>query len=76
MPGVGEVEIFGSQYAMRIWVKPDQLAKLNITIPEIINAVQAQNAYVPAGQVAMPPMAEITASFIPVRSRVLSSRSV
>ena len=35
------------QYAMRFWVKPDQLAKLNITIPEIVNAIQAQNTVNP-----------------------------
>src|ERR1039458_774645 len=40
VPGISQVQIFGAgQYAMRIWVKPDQLAKLNITVPEIINAV-------------------------------------
>ena len=40
--GIASVSVFGAgQYAMRIWVKPDQLAKLNITIPEIVSAVQA-----------------------------------
>ena len=44
VPGVSQVHSVGaSQYAMRIWVKPDQLAKLNITVPEIINAVNSQN---------------------------------
>ena len=39
--GIASVTVFGAgQYAMRIWVRPDQLAKLGITIPEIINAVQ------------------------------------
>ncbi len=41
---------------MRIWVKPDQLAKLNITIPEIMNAVKAQNTVNPAGQVGAAPI--------------------
>src|SRR5467141_4769252 len=42
VPGISQVQIFGAgQYAMRIWVKPDQLAKLNITVPEIINAVSS-----------------------------------
>src|SRR5260370_13879685 len=46
--GVGNVQVFGAgQYAMRLWVKPDQLAKLGITFPEIINAVQAQNTVNP-----------------------------
>ena len=49
--GVGNVQVFGSgQYAMRLWVKPDQLAKLGITVPEIINAIQAQNTVNPAGK--------------------------
>jgi HAE1 family hydrophobic/amphiphilic exporter-1 len=50
-PGVGNVQVFGAgQYAMRLWVKPDQLAKLGITVPEIINAIQAQNTVNPAGK--------------------------
>jgi hydrophobic/amphiphilic exporter-1 (mainly G- bacteria), HAE1 family len=55
--GVASVTVFGAgQYAMRIWVKPDQLAKLNITIPEIISAVQAQNNVNPAGKVGAEPV--------------------
>jgi HAE1 family hydrophobic/amphiphilic exporter-1 len=51
VPGISQVTIFGAgQYAMRIWVKPDQLAKLNITVPEIINAVSSQNTVNPAGK--------------------------
>ena len=51
VPGVSQVQVFGAgQYAMRIWVKPDQLAKLNITVPEIINAVSSQNTVNPAGK--------------------------
>ena len=50
VPGIASVTIFGAgQYSMRFWVKPDQLAKLNITIPEIVNAIQAQNTVNPAG---------------------------
>ena len=50
-PGIGNVQVFGSgQYAMRLWVKPDQLAKLGITVPDIINAIQAQNTVNPAGK--------------------------
>ena len=51
--GIGSVQIFGAgQYAMRLWVKPDQLAKLAIgTVPEIVQALQTQNAVNPAGQV-------------------------
>jgi HAE1 family hydrophobic/amphiphilic exporter-1 len=57
LPGISQVQIFGAgQYAMRIWVKPDQLAKLNITVPEIINAVSAQNTVNPAGKLGGRPM--------------------
>jgi hydrophobic/amphiphilic exporter-1 (mainly G- bacteria), HAE1 family len=55
-PGVGNVQVFGAgQYAMRMWVKPDQLAKLGITVPEIISAIQAQNTVNPAGKVGGEP---------------------
>ena len=56
-PGVGQVQVFGAgQYAMRLWVKPDQLAKLGITVTEIVNAVQSQNTVNPAGQVGGEPV--------------------
>jgi hydrophobe/amphiphile efflux-1 (HAE1) family protein len=55
--GIGSVQIFGAgQYAMRLWVKPDQLAKLAITVPEIVSAIQGQNAVNPAGQVGSEPV--------------------
>ena len=55
--GVGTVQIFGAgQYAMRLWVKPDQLAKLQITVPEIVSAIQTQNTVNPAGQVGSEPV--------------------
>jgi HAE1 family hydrophobic/amphiphilic exporter-1 len=55
--GIASVTVYGvGQYAMRIWVKPDQLAKLNITVPEIMNAVKAQNTVNPAGQVGAQPV--------------------
>lgn len=55
--GVGSVSIFGAgQYAMRIWVKPDRLATLNITVPEVIRAVNAQNNVNPAGQIGGEPV--------------------
>jgi HAE1 family hydrophobic/amphiphilic exporter-1 len=54
--GVGQTQVFGSgQYAMRLWVKPDELAKLGITITDIVNALQAQNTVNPAGQVGGEP---------------------
>ena len=54
--GIGNVQVFGAgKYAMRMWVKPDQLAKLGITTTEIVNAVQAQNTVNPAGKVGGEP---------------------
>src|SRR5271155_1387775 len=50
-PGIGNVQVFGAgQYAMRLWVKPDTLAKLGITVPEIVSAIQAKNTVNPAGK--------------------------
>src|SRR5216110_1026871 len=47
VPGIGQVQIFGaSQYAIRLWVNPDTLAKLDITVNEIASALQAQNIVV------------------------------
>src|SRR5580700_8611224 len=54
--GVGQSQIFGAgQYAMRLWVKPDQLAKLGITVTDVVNAIQAQSTVNPAGQVGGEP---------------------
>lgn len=55
--GVGRVQVLGAgQYAMRVWVKPDQLAKLGITVSQISSAMEAQNAIHPAGQVGSEPI--------------------
>ncbi|MGB7466579.1 MAG: efflux RND transporter permease subunit, partial [Candidatus Acidiferrum sp.] len=57
VPGIASVSVFGAgQYAMRVWVKPDQLAKLQVTVPDIINAIQVQNNVNPAGQVGGEPV--------------------
>lgn len=54
--GMGEVSVLGSSdYSMRIWVKPDVLAKLGITIPEINNAIKEQNVIVPGGKFGAEP---------------------
>ncbi len=56
VPGIASVSVFGAgQYAMRYWVKPDQLAKLNITVGEVIKAIQSQNTVNPAGEVGAEP---------------------
>ena len=57
VPGISQINVFGAgQYAMRCWVKPDQLAKLQITVPQIIQALQAQNSVNPAGQIGGEPV--------------------
>ncbi|MDA8142019.1 MAG: efflux RND transporter permease subunit, partial [Desulfobacteraceae bacterium] len=56
VPGIASVTVFGAgQYAMRMWVKPDQLAKLNLTVAEIVDAIKKQNTVNPAGQVGAEP---------------------
>jgi HAE1 family hydrophobic/amphiphilic exporter-1 len=54
--GVGQVNQFGgSDYAMRVWVKPDQLAQLSLTVSDVYRAIQQQNVIAPAGQIGGPP---------------------
>ncbi|WP_047393948.1 MULTISPECIES: efflux RND transporter permease subunit [Chitinibacter] len=48
--GVGNVQLFGAQYAMRIWIDPTKLANYKLTTQDVINAIKAQNAQVSAGQ--------------------------
>jgi HAE1 family hydrophobic/amphiphilic exporter-1 len=56
IPGVGEVRIFGTgDYAMRVWLKPDRLASLSITVPEIAQALRQQSTVNPAGQLGGEP---------------------
>ena len=55
LPGVGDTLVYGGRYAMRIWVRPDQLAKLQVTVPEIARAIQQQNTVNPSGQVGGEP---------------------
>ena len=61
--GVGVAEVFGgtnTDYAMRVWVRPDELAKLNLTIADLQQAILEQNVLVPAGQLGGPPAPEHT----------------
>ena len=64
VPGISNVNVFGAgQYAMRLWVKPDQLAKLDVTVADITSALRAQNTVNPAGQIGgvpVPPGQEFT----------------
>ncbi|MBI3795937.1 MAG: multidrug efflux RND transporter permease subunit [Deltaproteobacteria bacterium] len=56
IPGVGDVQTRGSSdYAMRIWIKPDQIAKLGLTVTDLQTAILKQNAVNPAGQVGGEP---------------------
>src|SRR4030095_5619898 len=68
--GIGSVQVFGAgQYAMRLWVKPDRLAKLQITVPEIVAAIQTQNTVNPAGQVGSEPVPKVQEFTYPVRAQ-------
>ena len=56
IPGVGQINLFGgSDYAMRVWLRPDRIAKLGITVPDIVAAINQQNQLSPAGQIGGPP---------------------
>ncbi len=58
LKGAGKVTVFGgSEYSIRVWVKPDLLAKLNITVQDVIKAIDDQNQIVPGGQFGGPPAA-------------------
>ena len=54
--GVGDVQIFGSDYAMRIWLNPDRLAELGLTIADVTDAIKEQNVQAPAGTVGAMPL--------------------
>ncbi len=58
VPGVGEVEAFGSQYAMRVWVNPDKLTNYHLTMEDVIMALRAYNVEVSAGQFGGAPAME------------------
>ncbi|MBV8034055.1 efflux RND transporter permease subunit, partial [Roseateles sp.] len=55
--GVGEVQLFGAQYAMRVWLNPNQLNQYSLTPADVSAAIQAQNAQVSAGQLGAAPAA-------------------
>src|SRR5512139_3998827 len=50
VPGVGEVEVFGGQYAMRVWLNPDKLNDFQMTMQDVVTALRAYNVEVSAGQ--------------------------
>ncbi len=54
--GIGRVDVMGAaNYSMRIWVKPDRLSQMGLTVPEIINAINEQNLIVPGGKFGAEP---------------------
>src|SRR5512137_470984 len=68
--GVGDVILFGgSDYAMRIWVRPDRLKTLGLTVADLSNAVKQQNVLLPAGQIGGPPAPKGTEYTYQVRTR-------
>ena len=57
IPGVGDVSIYGNKnYSIRVWIKPDKLAKYNLSVDDVINAIRDQNAQYSAGRIAQMPM--------------------
>ncbi|MCU1384657.1 MAG: bepG [Acidobacteria bacterium] len=70
VPGVGQVVIFGAaDYAMRIWVKPDLLAKLGLTVTDLSNAIRQQSAVNPAGQLGASPAPSTQETTLTVRTQ-------
>ena len=70
IPGVGQINLFGgSDYAMRVWLRPDVIGRLGLTIPDIANAISQQNQLSPAGQIGGPPAASGTEYTYTVRTQ-------
>src|SRR6202042_148739 len=67
--GVSRVQVFGGQYALRVWVEPDKLAKLGVTATDVINAIQTQNNVNPAGQIGGEPIPTGQQFTYPVRTQ-------
>ncbi|MBE9483425.1 MAG: efflux RND transporter permease subunit [Bacteroidetes bacterium] len=53
--GIGRVQVIAADYSMRIWVKPDRLSQMSITVPEILQAINEQNIIVPGGKFGAEP---------------------
>ncbi len=70
LPGVGQVRVLGAQdYAMRIWIQPDKLTKLQLTAADVISAIQSQNAVNPSGQIGSEPAPENNEFTLTVRTK-------
>ncbi len=70
IPGVGQINLFGgSDYAMRVWLRPDVIGRLGLTVPDIANAISQQNQLTPAGQIGGPPASKGTEYTYTVRTQ-------
>jgi HAE1 family hydrophobic/amphiphilic exporter-1 len=70
IPGVGQINLFGgSDYAMRVWLQPDRIGRLGLTIPDIANAIGQQNQLSPSGQIGGPPATRGTEYTYTVRTK-------
>lgn len=58
VPGVGDLNVFGADYSMRLWLNPDRLAELGLTVADVTNAVKEQNVQAPAGTIGQQPSPE------------------
>jgi HAE1 family hydrophobic/amphiphilic exporter-1 len=68
--GVGQINIFGgSDYAMRIWVRPDRLQAMGLTVTDLVDAVKSQNLLQPSGQIGGPPAPKGTEYTYQVRTK-------
>ncbi len=64
IPGVGSINMFGArEYSMRVWLDPDKLAAIDLTAPDVVRALQAQNVQVAAGTLGQPPIPAGSAAF-------------
>ncbi|MBW8911921.1 MAG: efflux RND transporter permease subunit, partial [Sphingomonas sp.] len=74
IPGVGDVNVFGTQYAMRIWLDPYKLASFQLIPSDVTAALQAQNTQISAGQVGAQPMppGQMLNAIVTSRSRLTS----
>ncbi|MET0373750.1 MAG: efflux RND transporter permease subunit [Rhizorhabdus sp.] len=74
LPGVGDVNVFGAPYAMRIWLDPFKMASVELMPSDVVSAIQAQNSQVAAGQIGAQPSPEgqLLNAIVTARSRLTS----
>jgi HAE1 family hydrophobic/amphiphilic exporter-1 len=72
--GVGEVSLFGgADYAMRIWFKPDILAKYDLTVADVMKAIQDQNSIAPGGKFGAPPTEDVEYTYnVTLKDRLIT----